>query len=426
MSRTKLIGLLATLVVLLIVLVAGTALYTSVRYVEEEETARAAIKSSNDYAVALDRLKDAILDVETGQRGYLLTGNRDYLEPYLAVRDSIDAAKPSAWALAAFRGGEDTELRKLVEFKLTELDETIRLFDSGNPGASLAIVQTNRGKDYMQDIRAAIAARQAESKVIGNDAAAEIIAYGERTDLLSTLLAALLALAAIMGAVTIYLWLRTDQAVTEAEEATDSAARIEVIARELNHRMKNMFAVAQGMLRQSARGRGDDVLAYAEQATARLTAMSQAYAVTRDLDATLTLSTHELIDKVVRVQMMEAHRVKVQGMPWKLTENAITPLALILHEWTTNALKYGAWKLDDTRRGNAEVTIILSEDDDGVNTLVWDEHCDRKGQETPEGSGYGSKLIKACASQLGGTVEYNWHDDGVVITLRVDRDFLAS
>ena len=52
------------------------------------------------------------------------------------------------------------------------------------------------------------------------------------------------------------------------------------MARELSHRMKNMFAVAQAMLRQSARGRGLDVEGFADMACSRMTAMSQAYTLT--------------------------------------------------------------------------------------------------------------------------------------------------
>jgi len=424
MSRSKLTGILAILVAFLIALVAGIALYTSIRYVEAEAEARATIQSSNAYSHALDQLKDAMLDAETGQRGYLLTGNRDYLQPYLEVRESIEPETFSDWALAALRNGEDTELNQLIEFKLTALDETLRLFDTGNPNAALSMIQTDRGQELMRDIRAAISVRQDEANIVAEEAAAQISAYGQRSDLVSSLLAALLALATIMGGVTVYLWTRTDQALAEAEVATDEAERIEVIAKELNHRMKNMFAVAQGMLRQSARGRGDDVEAYADEATARITAMSHAYSITRDLDAAATMSTDDVIDRVVRAQLLGGHRFDLQGDSWPVQETAITPLALILHEWTTNTLKYGAWRYDGDDAARAGVTIIVHEGEGDNACLVWDETCDRAGQDAPQSSGYGAKLVKACASQLGGKVEYEWHGGGVRITLSVDKNRL--
>ncbi|WP_298913107.1 CHASE3 domain-containing protein [uncultured Algimonas sp.] len=425
MGSTRLIGILATLVAILIAAVAGTALYTSVRFADAEREARTAIAEATAYSRVLDRLKDAVLDAETGQRGYLLTGERDYLIPYVEARALMGDSIDDGWVLQALRGGEDEELRRLIDFKMTELDEVLRLFDSGNPNAALSMVQTDRGRELMRDIRIAIRIRQSEAQALADTAAARSQNYSDRSGVVSTLLAALLGLATLMGAVTLYLWSRTDRAVAEAEEATDTAERIEIVARELNHRMKNLFAVAQGMLRQSARGRGEGIERFADEASARITAMSHAYSATRDLGDQRTLSSDELFDRVVRVQLLDGHRLRTSGASRDLPEEAITPLALILHEWTTNALKYGAWKEDATPTPEAQVTVTLGETPDGDLELLWDERSERRGLPVPEGRGYGSKLIKACAAQLGGSVDYDWHDEGVRIRLTADAARLA-
>jgi two-component sensor histidine kinase len=420
MINLKFIGLLATVVAVLIAFVAGIGLFTSVRFVDEEHDARVVVSSADAYSKALDQLKDAVLDAETGQRGYLLTGDRSYLNPYTSVRDSLDATTPSDWAATAFRNGTDTELRQLIDFKLTELDGTIRLFETGNPRAALSMIQTDRGQDYMRQIRAAILSRQNESRATAEEAQARTDAFGDRTERVSTFLAILLGLAAIMGAVTIYLWVTTDKVVTDAEEAAETAERIEVIAHELNHRMKNMFTITQGMLRQSARGRGEDVSEFATEASERIMAMSHAYSIGHDIEASASMSTNDIIDRVVQAQLLKIHPFEVSGLSVDMKESAVTPLALILHEWTTNTLKYGAWNVESETEGEGHVELSVSESEDNV-VLLWDEHSVRTGQAEPTSTGYGSKLIKACASQLGGHVSYDWHDDGVRISLTMNK-----
>ncbi|MGJ8560207.1 MAG: sensor histidine kinase [Litorimonas sp.] len=423
MINLKLIGLLATIVAILIAFVAGIGLFTSVRFVDAEQSAQAVVKSENAYFEALDNLKDAVIDAETGQRGYLLTGNKDYLNPYTSVRGSLNETALSDWASLAFQDGSDTDLRQLVDFKLTELDETIRLFETGNPQAALRMIQSDRGQDFMRQIRAAIELRQIESRTVADAAQARTEAYGQRTERVSTYLAALLGLATIMGAVTIYLWVTTDKAVSNAEEAVDSAGRIEVIANELNHRMKNMFAITQGMLRQSARGRGDRVMNFATEASERIMAMSHAYSITQNIEASASMSTDDIIDRVVRAQLLQMHKFDATGQTLNLKESAVTPLALILHEWTTNTLKYGAWNVGSDTVNEGDVTLNLSVSNDEA-VLLWDENSDRIGQPNPTSTGYGSKLIKACAAQLGGRVSYDWHDHGVRIALTMDKNRL--
>lgn len=425
MARTRLTGVFATIVAVLIAAVAATALYTSVKFAEAEKSARIAIQDATAYSSALDRLKDTVLDAETGQRGYMLTGDRDYLQPYLRAKRLIEGFEDEGWEIAAMRGGEDEELRKLVTNKLTELDETIRLFDAGSPQAALTIIQTDRGQEMMAEIRQMVRGRQAEANEQAEIARSRVENYNERSGLVSKLLALLLVLASVMGVFTLFQWFRMRRVEEEVEEAVDTAERIEVIAHELDHRMKNLFAVAQGMLRQSARGRGEAVKDFAEEATSRLRAMSHAYSATRELDEARSLSKSVIIDRVVRSQLLDQHRVDIQGDDGDVTDKAVSPLALILHEWTTNALKYGAWKPDADPNGPSDVRISWRTTEGGDYELLWDEQHERRENSIPEASGYGSKLIKACAAQLGGKVDYDWHDAGVRIRLIADTRLLS-
>lgn len=102
----------------------------------------------------------ALIDAETGQRGYLLTGWDAYLEPYhrgaAAARESADALGPDVAAAVAA--------------KLDELRATVARVERGDKPGAYQLVNTDLGKRLMDDIRAAAAARRAETR--DRDAAA--------------------------------------------------------------------------------------------------------------------------------------------------------------------------------------------------------------------------------------------------------------
>lgn len=100
-----------------------------------------------------------VRDAETGQRGYLLTGKDSYLEPYRASRARISADLSALFASAneaqAPRVGV---LKTLTEQKLAELQLTIELRGRNGMAAALEVVETDRGKRYMDEIRDNVAA----------------------------------------------------------------------------------------------------------------------------------------------------------------------------------------------------------------------------------------------------------------------------
>ena len=99
---------------------------------------------------------DAMLDLETGQRGYMLTGEEAYLEPYESGRRNIDAALQRLNEM--FRNdpiwiGEIDQLAKLANAKEDELDRTIKLRRDGDFLGAIAIVKTDIGKQHMDKFR---------------------------------------------------------------------------------------------------------------------------------------------------------------------------------------------------------------------------------------------------------------------------------
>ncbi|PYR91500.1 MAG: hypothetical protein DMF84_16400 [Acidobacteria bacterium] len=106
---------------------------------------------------ALQRTLTAITDAETGQRGFLLTGDEEYLAPYDEARKAIETdlrALRQMWPDAA--GGDFDALDRLVQSKLGELQRTIALRREGRLTAAEAIVRRGQGKAQMETIRAVV------------------------------------------------------------------------------------------------------------------------------------------------------------------------------------------------------------------------------------------------------------------------------
>jgi signal transduction histidine kinase/CheY-like chemotaxis protein/CHASE3 domain sensor protein len=113
-----------------------------------------------DVADHLDALYSTFQDAETGQRGYLLTGDDPYLEPYQGALATLSAEIPRLRALVSDNPQQverTAVLERLATNKLAELKETIDLRQAGRVDEAMRIVRTDRGKHVMDEIRRTIA-----------------------------------------------------------------------------------------------------------------------------------------------------------------------------------------------------------------------------------------------------------------------------
>ena len=107
-----------------------------------------------DARIELLGLANAYVDAETGQRGYLLTGDERYLAPYVAARSQLEKRAAGIRRVLT----DDSELNAILqpgEAKLAELARTIELRRQGRPDEALAIVRAGVGKNLMDQISAA-------------------------------------------------------------------------------------------------------------------------------------------------------------------------------------------------------------------------------------------------------------------------------
>ncbi len=107
---------------------------------------------------SLSKLRQVFIsleDAETGQRGYLLTGRQDYLQPYHRAAANIDhqlSDLNAHWPIADNRD-ELAQLSRIAKDKMAELQATIDARNAQGLQAALAIVNTNRGKQAMDKAR---------------------------------------------------------------------------------------------------------------------------------------------------------------------------------------------------------------------------------------------------------------------------------
>ncbi len=151
---------------------AGTAFLLAVGWVSWLGTTRLvatsrAVAHAHDVLQDIDAVVSQLKDAETGQRGFLLTGKEEYLEPYETAARGIGRTLKG---LRDRTAGQPEQQRRadalegLIGAKLAEMKETIDLRRAGKPDEALAVVRSDRGKTAMDDARSVIAAMRDDER----------------------------------------------------------------------------------------------------------------------------------------------------------------------------------------------------------------------------------------------------------------------
>ena len=113
----------------------------------------------------LSQTESLLKDAETGQRGFLYTGEQRYLAPYDLAIQQIDPAIQKLAELTVDNPYQETrvpQLQTLAHQKLDELRETISLYQSGQLDEARALVLSDTGRQTMDRIRGLVASMQQE------------------------------------------------------------------------------------------------------------------------------------------------------------------------------------------------------------------------------------------------------------------------
>jgi two-component sensor histidine kinase len=175
----------------------------------------------------------------------------------------------------------------------------------------------------------------------------------------------------------------------------DKERERQILAREIEHRSKNLVAVIGSMVRQTVSNK--------TEADALLNRMHVVASGDDLLEGSKPRGLRELLE--VAVCRAAGKQVILNGQDVRLTSDQARSLALVFHEMTTNALKYGALSKRDGR-----VTIDWTRDE-GVLSIKWCE-VDGPAVSEPAKFNFGSKLITSMLKQIGAELNPTFAETG--------------
>jgi len=204
---------------MLAAIVAGAAI--GVWNIRRVHSAGARVAHATELKAQLAALAQHLIDAETGQRGFLLTGEEAYLRPYARA---IDEVRPTLNRLESLSDADGRarqalpHLRQLVAAKMTELERTVSVRREQGEDAARAIVLSGVGRTVMDDIRADLDLLTAEQqRVIDDEAAAA--SRSERAAILSEIGAG------VAGVLLVIVGIRRSNRLLAAQEARDRVMR---------------------------------------------------------------------------------------------------------------------------------------------------------------------------------------------------------
>jgi PAS domain S-box-containing protein len=199
-----------------------------------------------------------------------------------------------------------------------------------------------------------------------------------------------------------------------------------LLLREMNHRIKNLFAVASGVVTLST-GSAASAPELAEMIRDRLGALARAHALTLPeitgtgarIERSTTLSA--LVRTVLSpyVGDWEAGGMTVSGPAVPIGAKAASNFALLLYEIATNAAKYGA--LSSTA-GRVRVEWAV---EDGELRLMWRERGGPALPHAPDFKGFGSRFSESIVADFRGHILRDWAREGLTIRLSLPVETLA-
>jgi two-component sensor histidine kinase len=208
--------------------------------------------------------------------------------------------------------------------------------------------------------------------------------------------------------------------ITERKRAEE---RQNLLLREMSHRIKNLFTIAGNLVALSASS-APTPEALAQSVQERLAALGRAHELTLSRPSGEAPSgiqpttLHALIKAILLpfAGFKEEERASVAGPDMPVGGAHVTAFALLLHEFATNAAKYGALSVP---HGRIEIECA---EDEGQFTLNWKEHGMAGIVQGDDASGFGTLLVRVTAEhQLGGEIAQESRPEGLHIRLTVPR-----
>lgn len=213
-------------------------------------------------------------------------------------------------------------------------------------------------------------------------------------------------------------WFGTTTDIDDAHKLSESR---ELLARELSHRIKNIFAVIGGLVsltlrkQPGARELGDELIGM-------IHALGRAHHYVDPVAAASNSNLRELVSELFAPYVVNGQsRIAVTGDIVEVAPRAVTPLALVFHELATNSTKYGALSNEQ-----GKVTLELEHDEAGAAArFTWTETGGPPPKQ-PGTGGFGSQLMDmSITGQLRGKLERKWLPAGLVVELELPLEAIS-
>ena len=203
----------------------------------------------------------------------------------------------------------------------------------------------------------------------------------------------------------------------------------EILLKEMDHRVKNLFAIVGGIVTLSARS-ANTPKELAQTIQGRLGALASAHQLIRPRRSGAEATNRETtLGELVRNVLLpyadpagtgDGARIEIEGPEIPVGAEAATNVALVVHELATNAAKYGALSVPG---GRVNISWAL---DKGRLVLSWEEKNGPVITGPPEREGFGSILARRSVSGgLRGDLKFHWKHTGLIVLVSAEMEHLA-
>lgn len=379
-----------------------------------------------DMRVSAVELRNALLTAESGQRGFLFSGNEIYLAPFDSAKT---AARREAGELE--RDLERypqlqpiiTQLGGLVEAKIAEMEETVALKQARRDQEAMDLFLSNRGKALMDQTNVFVTGliEIADDMVI--DGVREQV---RNADWLrwASIAGGLIIVLVVASAINTFLQTTREiagahdevraanetleQRVVERTSALKSALdRAELLLTEVNHRVANSLAMVGSLVHLQARASKEpsvnEALTETQGRIAAIAAVHKRLYESGDVGlVALDEYLSGLLEGLATTMRAEGHG---GALTWeleqaKLSTDASINVGVVITELVTNAYKYayphGGGAIRVRMRNVAASGIEIEVEDDGVG----------RGSGVAKGTGLGTRIVTSMAANLGTEVQY--------------------
>jgi two-component sensor histidine kinase len=400
------------------------------------------VERSQQVRRAAGALLLSLVDAETGQRGFLLSGDPDFLAPYNRAETSVPDQMDELERLTAGDPQLEAHVAVMLEAareKLAELERSVALSRTGRTGEAIQLVRSGLGRARMETIRTEIGAID-EIEMVRLESRTRQSELGSRLTLGANGLGGLLVL--VLAGIMVWLVRRYIGEIQEARDTLDrmnaglesqvrdrtaqltlARDRAEAMLREVNHRVGNSLQLVSSFMSLQLRHLADDGARSAlKEAQARIEAVAHVHRRLYTSDDMTSVAMDEYLEGLIAELGQSlapgagAPTLSLRAHPLNVSTDQAVSLGVIVAELVTNAVKYAY------RPGQGgEIRVLLERDARGGRALLTvEDDGPGLGDAKPKGTGLGGRIVSAMASGLRSKVEYDPDHAGVRARLAFD------